>query len=228
MQLRMTPNYARLCRALQYQFRDPNLLQIALTHRSVGADNNERLEFLGDAILSFVITNQLYTRFPHDDEGTLSRYRARLVKGETLAIAARVLHLGEYLRLGPGELKSGGFDRDSILANAIEAIIGAVYLDGGLEPAGALVLNMLQQPLENVSAVGGVKDPKTLLQELLQARHAPLPDYTVAKISGEPHAQSFTVTCSVEGLTRPVIGEGASRRKAEQDAAQKALKLLSG
>lgn len=224
----MTPNYARLCRALQYQFRDPNILQIALTHRSVGADNNERLEFLGDAILSFVITNQLYARFPHDDEGTLSRYRARLVKGETLATVARGLHLGEYLRLGPGELKSGGFDRDSILANAIEAIIGAVFLDGGLEHASALVLNMLQQPLENVAALGGVKDPKTLLQEILQARHAPLPDYTVAKISGEPHAQSFTVTCSVEGLSRPVIGEGASRRKAEQDAAQKALKLLSG
>jgi len=224
----LTPNYARLCRALQYQFRDPNILQIALTHRSVGADNNERLEFLGDAILSFVITNQLYARFPHDDEGTLSRYRARLVKGETLATVARGLHLGEYLRLGPGELKSGGFDRDSILANAIEAIIGAVFLDGGLEHASALVLNMLQQPLENVAALGGVKDPKTLLQEILQARHAPLPDYTVAKISGEPHAQSFTVTCSVEGLSRPVIGEGASRRKAEQDAAQKALKLLSG
>lgn len=223
----MTPNYARLCRALQYEFRDPNLLQVALTHRSVGADNNERLEFLGDAILSFVITNQLYARFPHDDEGTLSRYRARLVKGETLATAARALHLGEYLRLGPGELKSGGFDRSSILANTIEAIIGAVYLDGGLAHASALVLNMLQQPLENVAAVGGVKDPKTLLQEILQARHAPLPEYVVAKISGEPHAQSFTVTCSVDGLKQLVIGEGASRRKAEQDAAQKALKLLS-
>lgn len=223
----MTPNYARLCRALQYEFRDPNLLQVALTHRSVGADNNERLEFLGDAILSFVITNQLYARFPHDDEGTLSRYRARLVKGETLATAARALHLGEYLRLGQGELKSGGFDRSSILANTIEAIIGAVYLDGGLAHASTLVLNMLQQPLENVAAVGGVKDPKTLLQEILQARHAPLPEYTVAKISGEPHAQSFTVTCSVDGLKQLVIGEGASRRKAEQDAAQKALKLLS-
>ncbi len=223
----MTPNYARLCRALQYEFRDPNLLQVALTHRSVGADNNERLEFLGDAILSFVITNQLYVRFPHDDEGALSRYRARLVKGETLATAARALHLGEYLRLGPGELKSGGFDRSSILANTIEAIIGAVYLDGGLAHASALVLNMLQQPLESVAAVGGVKDPKTLLQEILQARHAPLPEYTVAKISGEPHAQSFTVTCSVDGLKQLVIGEGASRRKAEQDAAQKALKLLS-
>ena len=223
----MTPNYARLCSALQYEFRDPNLLQVALTHRSVGADNNERLEFLGDAILSFVITNQLYVRFPHDDEGTLSRYRARLVKGETLATVARALHLGEYLRLGPGELKSGGFDRSSILANTIEAIIGAVYLDGGLAHASALVLNMLQHPLENVAAVGGVKDPKTLLQEILQARHAPLPEYTVAKISGEPHAQSFTVACSVDGLKQLVIGEGASRRKAEQDAAQKALKLLS-
>ena len=223
----MTPNYARLCRALQYEFRAPELLQVALTHRSAGADNNERLEFLGDAILSFVVTNALYTRFPHDDEGTLSRYRARLVKGETLATAARALHLGEYLRLGPGELKSGGFDRDSILANTIEAIIGAVYLDGGLAPASALILNILQQPLQNVAAVGGVKDPKTLLQELLQARHAPLPDYIVTKISGEPHAQSFTVTCTVDGLKRPVTGEGSSRRRAEQDAAQKALKLLS-
>ena len=223
----MTPNFARLCRALQYEFRNPALLHGALTHRSVGADNNERLEFLGDAILSFLITNELYARFPHEDEGTLSRYRARLVKGETLAAAARALHLGEYLRLGPGELKSGGFDRDSILANAIEAIIGAVYLDRGLEDARVLVLNMLQQPLQNVVAVGGVKDPKTLLQELLQARHAPLPEYIVAKISGEPHAQSFTVTCCVEGLIRPVMGVGSSRRKAEQDAAHKALKLLS-
>lgn len=225
---KMTPDFARLCRALHYEFRNPALLQDALTHRSAGAHNNERLEFLGDAILSFVITNQLYVRFPHDDEGTLSRYRARLVKGETLAAAARRLHLGEYLRLGPGELKSGGFDRDSILANAIEAIIGAVYLDGGLEPAGTLVLDMLQQPLENVAAVGGVKDPKTLLQELLQARRAPLPEYIVAKISGEPHAQFFTVTCAIEGLAQPVVGTGASRRKAEQDAAQKALKLLPG
>lgn len=224
----MTPNFARLYRALHYEFRNPGLLQIALTHRSVGADNNERLEFLGDTILSFIITNALYTRFPHDDEGTLSRYRARLVKGETLATAARVLHLGEYLRLGPGELKSGGFDRDSILANALEAIIGAVYLDGGLVHASELVLNILQQPLENVAAVGGVKDPKTLLQELLQARRAPLPDYSVVKISGEPHAQAFTVTCCVEGLKQPVVGEGASRRKAEQDAAHKALQLLSG
>ena len=222
----MTPNFARLCRALHYEFRNPALLHGALTHRSVGADNNERLEFLGDAILSFVITNELYARFPHDDEGTLSRYRARLVKGETLAAAARMLHLGEYLYLGAGELKSGGFDRDSILANAVEAIIGAVHLDGGLEPARALVLNLLQKPLENVAAVGGVKDPKTLLQELLQARHLPLPDYMVSKISGEPHAQSITVTCTIEGLKQPVIGVGASRRKAEQDAAQKALKLL--
>lgn len=222
----MTPDYARLCRALGHTFSNPALLQEALTHRSVGARNNERLEFLGDAILSFVVTNELYARFPHADEGMLSRYRARLVKGETLAFAARLYHLGDYLRLGPGELKSGGFDRDSILANGIEAIIGAVYLDGGLAPAQALVMNMLREQFGTVEATGGGKDPKTLLQELLQARHLPLPEYVVVTVQGEPHAQHFTVTCTIQGLAAPVTGSGGSRRKAEQDAAQKALALL--
>ncbi len=218
---------SRLVRALGHAFKNEALLRDALTHRSVGANNNERLEFLGDSILSFVITAELYHRFPGCDEGELSRYRARLVKGETLAAAARAYHLGDYLRLGPGEMKSGGFERDSILANAVEAIIGAIYLDSGLEDARRFVLNALQHQLDIIATSGSTKDPKTQLQELMQGQRLPLPEYNVVTVAGEAHAQTFTVTCRVPGFAEPTVGTGSSRRKAEQDAAQKALDQLS-
>ena len=166
----------RLIRQLDYHFSDPELLDSALTHRSVGSRNNERLEFLGDAVLSFVIASALYRRFPDADEGTLSRLRATLVKGETLAKLARELELGEYLRLGSGELKSGGFRRDSILADALEAVVGAVYLDGGIDEASRLVYALYANRLAAVTPGANLKDPKNRLQEYLQGRRHALPD----------------------------------------------------
>lgn len=218
---------SRLVRSLGHTFKTESLLRDALTHRSVGANNNERLEFLGDSILSFVVTAELYHRFPECDEGELSRYRARLVKGETLAAAARLYHLGDYMRLGPGEMKSGGFDRDSILANAVEAIIGAIYLDSGLEDARRFVLQTLKDHFDVIGLSGSTKDPKTQLQEMMQGRHLPLPEYSVVTVAGEAHSQTFTVTCRVHGFDEPTIGTGSSRRKAEQDAARKALDKFS-
>lgn len=217
---------SRLVRALGAPFQNENLLVEALTHRSVGAHNNERLEFLGDSILSFVVTAELYRRFTACDEGELSRYRARLVKGETLATIARSFNLGDYLRLGPGELKSGGFDRDSILANAVEAIIGAMYLDRGLDAASAFILGTLKDEFDTIATAGSMKDPKTLLQEYLQGRRLPLPEYTVVTVAGEAHSQTFTVHCRVHGIPESTVGVGGSRRKAEQQAAQKALDIL--
>jgi ribonuclease-3 len=213
---------------LGYTFKNEGLLRDALTHRSAGPSNNERLEFLGDSILSFVITDELYRRFPVCDEGELSRFRARLVKGETLATTARLYHVGDYLRLGPGELKSGGFDRDSILANAIEAIIGAIFLDSGLDAARRFILDTLKDQIDVIATAGSAKDPKTQLQEIMQGRRLPLPEYSVVTVAGEAHAQTFTVSCRVHGCAEPTIGVGGSRRKAEQDAAQKALESLEG
>lgn len=215
-----------LSRKLEYTFNDTQLLEAALTHRSVGSANYERLEFLGDAILSFIISEQLYQRFSKADEGTLSRCRASLVKGETLAELASELQLGEFLNLGPGELKSGGFRRESILADALEAIIGAVYLDGGFEAVKALVLALYQDHLARVSPTVSLKDPKTRLQEYLQSRRLPLPNYEMTGAEGKAHKQTFTVTCTVEGLEQVAIGTGSSRRKAEQAAALQVLEML--
>lgn len=209
-----------------YSFQQPELLQTALTHRSFGSPNNERLEFLGDAVLSVVVSEALFRKFPDTDEGSMSRLRASLVNGETLAIIARRLQLGDFLRLGPGELKSGGFRRDSILAGALEAVIGAVYLEGGFEAARRSILAVFRDELEKVSLAGLAKDPKTQLQEYLQARRQPLPDYRVTAVEGRDHEQRFRVECQVSGLEAPVKGEGGSRRKAEQDAAAAALRLL--
>lgn len=217
---------ARLVRALDYQFTQPELLEQALTHRSVGSSNYERLEFLGDAILSFVISAELYRRFPDIDEGRLSRLRASLVKGETLAGIARELSLGDCLHLGSGELKSGGFRRESILADATEAIIGAVYLDAGIEPARKLILRLLGPRLDKVDPATALKDPKTRLQEYLQSRALPLPEYELDKISGKSHAQTFRIRCQVTALDEVAIAEGSSRRKAEQAAAQQILDKL--
>lgn len=212
--------------AIGYRFDEPALLEVALTHRSAGGENNERLEFLGDAILAFVISVDLFRRFPQADEGTMSRLRASLVKRESLARIARALQLGEFLRLGSGEMKSGGHRRESILADALEAVIGAVYLDGGIDAGRGLVLRLFEQQLEGLSPDSARKDPKTRLQEFLQARRRALPVYHVHSVTGEAHQQTFAVACEVDGLDEPVEGVGSSRRKAEQTAAEEALRRL--
>lgn len=213
----------RLCRRLGYVFKDQGLLTLALTHRSVGHRNNERLEFLGDALLGFVIAEALFHRFPDADEGQLTRLRAALVKRDTLARIARDLELGSYLRLGEGEMKSGGFRRDSILANAVEAIIGAIFLDAGLSACVDRVVAIFADALDAVSPQSVAKDPKTTLQEYLQGRGLALPAYHTLKVEGEPHAQQFTVECSLPQTSKMFMGQGDSRRKAEQSAAASAL-----
>ena len=223
----MTSPVSRLETKLTYQFKDPELLDLALTHRSANGKHNERLEFLGDSILSFVIADDLYHRFPKINEGDMSRMRATLVRGHTLAELGREFELGDYLKLGPGELKSGGFRRDSILADAVEAIIGAIYLDSGTEAVRGIILSWYQTRLDAIKPGVSQKDPKTRLQEFLQGRRKPLPVYTVTNIKGEAHNQEFTVSCDVAGIGMPVIGKGTSRRKAEQAAAETALEQLS-
>lgn len=219
----MRESLQRLQSQLQYAFNDPGLLETATTHRSVGFRNNERSEFLGDAILGFVIADQLFHQFPEADEGQLSRLRASLVKRDSLAQIARQLAVGKYLRLGPGELKSGGHARDSILADAVEAIIAAIYLDAGYQVARDFILRVYQPMLREVTLVKGQKDPKTRLQELLQSRHKPLPVYQVTSSSGPQHRQQFVVSCTVDGIDLAVEGRGESKRKAEQDAAEQFL-----
>lgn len=222
----MADSGERLAIRLQYSFNDPGLLRQAVSHRSVGSVNNERLEFLGDAILDFVIGDALYQRFPQADEGNLSRMRAHLVKGETLARLAQEIPLGDYLLLGSGELKSGGFRRDSILAGALEAVFGAVYIDGGFPVARDLILRLYEGRLEEASLEGISKDPKTRLQEFLQARGQALPSYQVSAVEGKDHKQVFHVSCETDSLPEPVEGCGRSRRRAEQDAAARTLELL--
>lgn len=216
----------KLLRKLQYQFRDVALLEQALTHRSVGGQNNERLEFLGDSILSFVIAERLFQQFPVESEGVLSRLRASLVKGETLAELARDLDLGDYLSLGQGEMKSGGFRRASILADAFEAIIGAVYLDSDLDEVRSLLLRLFASRLNKISPKANIKDPKTRLQEYLQGRKMDLPIYELVSLEGEAHEQQFVVSCQINSGDSQAEGEGSSRRKAEQAAAEKVLELL--
>ena len=202
---------------------DIALYEAALTHRSASGRNNERLEFLGDAVLNLLAAELLYRRFPSSSEGDLSRLRANLVSEGPLAQVAQSLALGDELRLGSGELKSGGFRRESILADALEALIGAVYLDRGLEPARSLVERLVGPLVEALPAPDELKDPKTRLQERLQGRGLALPAYTVERVVGEPHAQHFTVRCEVAALGLAATGEGPSRRRAEQDAAQRLL-----
>jgi ribonuclease-3 len=214
-------------RQFHYSFRDVSLLTAALTHRSKHVLNNERLEFLGDSILGFVIADELFRRFPKASEGELSRSRARLVKGDTLAKLARSLALGDYLQLGPGELKSGGYRRNSILADAFEALIGAIFVDGGLEQASAFIMRNYSSLLETLSIEeDAAKDPKTCLQEYLQGRKMALPEYDVTATAGSAHQQTFTVACRVEKYGVETEGVGNSRRKAEQASAEAALKLL--
>nr|WP_245558722.1 ribonuclease III [Kushneria aurantia] len=209
-----------------HRFHDRARLELALTHRSYGGANNERLEFLGDSIVNFVVGEALYERFPQAREGQLSRLRARLVKGETLAELGREFELGQYLRLGSGEMKSGGHRRDSILADAMEAIIGAIYLDSDMETVRRCVRHWYSQRLTALNLEDTQKDPKTRLQEFLQSRQIALPRYDVLDIEGEAHAQQFTVSCHVELLDEPTLGVGTSRRYAEQQAAERALALI--
>ncbi|WP_297529504.1 ribonuclease III [Thiohalobacter sp.] len=211
---------------LGYRFGDPDLLDKALTHRSAGRYNYERLEFLGDAALGLVVAAELFERFPDYREGELSRLRASLVRKTTLAELARELELGEHVRLGSGELKSGGYRRDSILADVLEAILGAVYLDGGFEAARTLVLRLYAERFETLPTAAELKDPKTRLQEFLQARQLELPEYNVIAVHGEPHAQTFDVECHIPALGQRVRASGRSRRKAEQQAAAAMLARL--
>lgn len=218
-------NIAILLKDIHYQFIDPLLLKRALTHKSAHFKNNERLEYLGDSVLNFIIADVLYQQFLDATEGELTRARASLVNKSTLAQVAQSLNLGDYLTLGIGELRSGGFRRDSILADTLEALLGAIYLDGGLSAAQAFVRHLWAQRIEQISPYRQEKDPKTQLQEWLQANHKSLPKYEVILTEGEPHAQVFTVSCEVEGYPR-VEGQGMSRRFAEQQAAHKMLEII--
>jgi len=211
---------------LGHEFRDATLLETALTHRSAGRCNYERLEFVGDAVLSFLVAELLYRECPGADEGELSRRRAALVSGSTLAEVAAQLGLGAQLRLGGGEMKSGGFRRSSILADALEALFGAVYLDGGIDAARVVIESLFLGRIGTLPGVPDLKDPKTRLQEHLQARGLPLPAYSLEEVGGEPHEQSFVASCEVAPLGLRTRGEGSSRRRAEQEAAERLLGML--
>ncbi|MVW71894.1 ribonuclease III [Bordetella sp. 15P40C-2] len=208
---------------LDYRFRDVGLLEQALTHRSHSARHNERLEFLGDSVLNFVVAALLFDRYPKLDEGDLSRVRANLVKQASLADIAQRLELSQYLHLGEGELKSGGFRRPSILADAVEAIFGAAFLDGGFEVARRVISHQYEPVLASVDPATLGKDAKTLLQEFLQGRKMALPQYTVVATHGAAHNQQFEVECSIPALDIKIVAPGASRRAAEQGAAKMAL-----
>ncbi len=216
----MDPAAGGFAARLGVVFSDPGLLELALTHRSHGSANYERLEYLGDAVLSFAVAELLFRRFPAASEGELSRYRASLVSGESLAAIAAGLGLGEYLRLGEGELKSGGQRRATILADALEAVFGALYLDQGLDAARAAATRLFGDVLAALPDAAALKDPKTRLQEWLQGRGFARPVYTVLEVSGEPHAQHFRVRCDVAELGLAAEADGSSRRRAEQEAAQ--------
>ncbi len=216
-----------LQRELGYHFKRLELLRQALTHRSFSADHNERLEFLGDGILNMVVAMLLFERFPVLREGELSRLRASLVKQDALAQIAQELRLGDSLRLGEGELKSGGQNRPSILADAVEASLGAIFLDSGFDAVHAVIAKLYQQRLEKLDPARSLKDPKTGLQELLQARHLPLPQYDLFEIRGEAHAQEFEIDCSVPSLRIKERGRGSSRRIAEQAAAAAVLERMA-
>ncbi len=211
---------------IKYRFNDPQLLQTALTHRSANRSNNERLEFLGDGVLNCIVGWQLYEFYPKADEGVLSRYRAALVREKTLADVARSLELGDLLVLGPGELKSGGNRRDSILADGFEAVIGAVYVDDGFEHCIKIIRDLFQTRIEKLAELVELKDPKTRLQEYLQAQRLPLPEYTLVKVGGAAHTRHFVIECKIPSLALATQGEGSSRRRAEQEAAERVLEKI--
>jgi ribonuclease III len=213
--------------SIGHHFADPELLRRALTHRSHGAFHNERLEYLGDSVVNCVVALELYHRFPRLSEGELSRLRAHLVNQQSLALSAQQFAIGERLLLGEGELKSGGARRPSMLADAVEAIIGAAFLDGGFEAARRVVRALLGKALDTIDPAVSGKDPKTMLQEYLQARKLALPQYAVVATRGEAHEQQFQVECVVPELGIRTRGEGASRRGAEQEAARQAYELAT-
>ncbi len=215
-----------LQRRLGYRFADAELLQRALTHRSFGADHNERLEFLGDSVLSLAVSGLLYERFSGSDEGDLTRVRAHLVREDSLHRAALVMGLPDLMRLSEGETRGGGAQRPSILADAVEAIIGAIFVDGGYAPAQALVEQLFGEVIQATEAENWSKDAKTELQEWLQARRVAVPAYRIAHTRGQPHEQTFEVECSVAALGLAEQGEGRSRRAAEQQAAKRMLRTL--
>jgi ribonuclease-3 len=219
----MTMPAAKLETLLSYQFNDQSLLEQALTHRSHGARHNERLEFLGDSVLNFVIAAILFDRYSKIDEGDLSRLRANLVKQASLADIGQKLELSQHLRLGEGEMKSGGFRRPSILADTVEALLGAIFLDSGFDAARRVVAGLYQPLLDSMDPKTLGKDAKTLLQEVLQSRKFALPQYTVIATHGAAHSQQFEVECAVPALEIKVVAAGASRRAAEQSAATLAL-----
>ena len=217
---------AGLCQQIGYLFDQWSLLERALTHRSVGAENNERLEFLGDGALNFVVASELYRLRPEFSEGELSRMRAKLVRKETLVEVAHELNLGTVLNLGVGELKSGGFQRDSILADSVEALIGAVYIDGGFESCYAVVLSLFSKRFNNLPEIDALKDPKTRLQEYLQASKLSIPQYVVVDKQGKSHEQQFVVQCVLAESGETTRAQALGRRRAEQLAAVAMLEKL--
>lgn len=219
--------YRRLSQKLGHEFNNFSLVELALTHRSVGAHNNERLEFLGDSLLGCIIAEELFTRFPEQREGEMSQMRSQLVKGQTLAELAREFELGEVIKLGGGEMKSGGHRRESILADAVEALIAAIYFDAGMEQCKQRVLSWYRGRLDAISHKSSHKDAKTSLQEWLQGRKQALPSYQLQATTGDAHQQNFSVHCKVPGINRPFQGEGSTRRSAEQAAAAEALAALT-
>ncbi|WP_323815043.1 ribonuclease III [Cellvibrio sp. NN19] len=222
----LTLKYQRLEQRLGYHFDDQRQLQLALTHRSHGATNNERLEFLGDSILNFIVGEELFKRFPEVREGQLSRMRSQMVKGETLAELAREFELGDCLVLGEGEMKSGGKDRDSILADSVEAIIGAIYLASGLDVCRERVLTWFAPRLNKLGLNTSAKDSKSRLQEYMQSQRQSLPEYQVVEVGGEGHAQMFTIECRVALSKKPTSATASNRREAEKQAAALMLAQL--
>jgi len=223
----LTKSPETLAKLFGYRFNDSGFLKQALVHRSAGSRNNERLEFLGDAVLGCVIADEVFARHPRAREGQLSRMRSTLVRRESLAELANKLDIGAYLKLGPGERKSGGHQRNSILSDAFEAVLAAIYLDGGFEPCRQAIVTLFAEKLDAVADLDQLKDPKTRLQEYLQSQHKPLPEYSVIDIDGEAHAQFFRVRCMVDDADiEPTEGQAKSRRRAEQDAAGKMLAQL--
>lgn len=222
----MIDPYRKLLIDVDYKFTDTSLLQQALTHRSASKKHNERLEFLGDAVLGLVIAHRVYEKFADLPEGKLTRMRSNLVKGETLAKIARELALGSLINLGPGEMKSGGRRRDSILADSVEALLGAIYVDGGVEPVTTSIDKLFKTRINALDPNEQIKDNKTQLQEYLQGKQLDLPEYKVTDIKGKDHAQTFTVLCNVSAFSLQQTGVGKSRRIAEQIAAKLILEKL--
>lgn len=223
----MNTAFSQLLNRLGYEFRNPDLLDAALTHRSAASSHNERLEFLGDSVLNFVIASEVFRRRPEDPEGDLSRLRAYLVNRAQLASVAGELALGDCLRLGSGEMKSGGHRRDSILADALEAVFGAIYMDGGFTAVEAVIKGIYRSRLDNLPDNESLKDPKTRLQEALQGAQRPLPHYEVEHVAGKAHAQTFRVVCRVDEGLLTTTGSGSSRRRAEQAAAAAMLEKIN-